>query len=567
MRRFFILGTMIALSNLCYAVQATAPSCTFATGGLGGVAVTCVNTNSTASNASLMVFTEDGTTPVSNGLGTAATTGIALAPVTAGQSQYNGYFTISVAGLTLKIIAGVNGQTDSTVVTYTPTVPTQNILATNFGWQCGFGVSTNCPIVSGVLIWPTSAAVPKVLRTHDSGSEVSVLTPVTDGVYNWTKFDPYLDAIAAHAGTVGVQQFTSIPCRWAAGGATCGQIPNYGNGTNAPPADLGTGPMGSSPKYNTFISTFLAHTSANGNSVASNISVFQLWNEWNLCVHWNGTAAQLYAMIAYPAQLIRAAIPGAVISMPSISPFTGGGANCQSGNPATDLTAWLNLENANGVLSDWIDWHEYLTATSTTTNTPEVQWANVAAPLLTAQRAVAGWVNAPWFDSETNFNAGTGYLCPTAQYSAADCTGQIVRQQILHDCNGAGGFYWYYGNTTIGQSPQNSAAYFYSEKYLIGGHCTGVPALSSGTTWIAPFVGSDGLTKEFVWTTSESAGQTFTVPAGYTRSRDLTGSSSPLTTGQNIGITVQPLLLEQAAIQIAPSPAFLSDLAWPRVEQ
>jgi hypothetical protein len=557
MKKLLILAVAVLCVPCVYATQATVPSCpSFVTGGLGGIAVTCVNPNSTASNASVMIYTEDGTTPTSNGLGTAAVNGIVLAPVIAGQSQYNGYFTINVPGLTLKIIAGVNGQTDSTVATYAPTVPTQNILATNFGWQCGFGVSTNCPIVSGVLTWPTSIAVPKVLRTHDSGSEVSVLTPVTDGVYNWTKFDPYLDAIAAHPGTVGVQQFTSIPCRWAAGGAICGQISNYGNGTNAPPSDLGTGPMGSSPKYNTFISTFLAHTSTNGHSVASNISVFQLWNEWNLTVHWNGTAAQLYAMIAYPAQLIRAAIPGAVILGPSNSPYTSGGANGQSGNPVTDLTTWLNLENTNGVLSDGIDWHEYLTATSTTTNTPEVQWVAVAAPYITAQNAVAGWKNSPWFDTETNFNAGTNYLCPAAQYSAADCIGQIIRQQIFHDSNGAAGFYWYYGNNTIGQSYIASTAYLSSEKYLIGGHFTGAAFNSSGTIWLAPFVGQDGVTRQFVWTSSEAAGQTYTVPSGYYSYRDINGGRTITSATTSVPISTQPVMLEQATAPIAVAPAF-----------
>lgn len=554
LKKFVLFVLVLFVASLGWGVQATAPSCTFATGGLGGVAVTCINTNSTASNASLMVFTEDGTTPVSNGLGTVATTGIALAPVTAGQAQYNGYFTINVSGLTLKIIAGVNGQTDSTVVTYTPTVPTQNILATNFGWQCGFGTSFNCPENAGVLQWPTSVAMPVVLRVHDSGSEVSVLSPVTDGVYNWTKFDPYPDAIAAHPGTVGAQQMTSIPCRWAANGSICNQIPNYGNGTNAPPADLGTGPMGSSPKYNTFIADFLAHTSANGHSVASTISVFQMWNEWNLCVHWNGTAAQLYAMIAYPAKLIRAAIPGAVILIPSVSPFTGGGANCQSGNPATDLTTWLNLENTNGVISDGVDWHLYLTATSSTTNTPEVQWASVAAPLLAAQNAVAGWKNAPWFDTETNFNAGTGYLCPTAQYTPADCTGQIVRQQILHDSNGASGLYWYYGNTTIGQSSNNSAVYLSEQLRLINGHFTGAAALSSGTTWTATFIDSHGATLLMVWTTSESAGQTFTVPAGYTAYDNFYGGRSFINGATTVPITTQPIILTQGIALPAVNP-------------
>lgn len=555
MMKKFLFIVLAVLTPCAYAVQATVPSCpSFVAGGLGGIAVTCVNPNSTVSNASIMCKTDDGTIPVSNGLGTGCSTGQALAPVVAGQAQYNGYFTINAPGLTINVIAGVNGQTDSPKATYTPTVPTQNILATNFGWQCGFGTSTNCPIVAGVLTWPTSSAMPKVLRTHDSGSEVSVLTPVTDGVYNWTKFDPYLDAIAAHSGTVGMQQNTSLACRMAAAGAVCGQIANYGNGTNAPPSDLGTGPMGSSLKYNTFISDFLAHTSVNGHSVVSNISVFQLWNEWNLTAHWNGTAAQLYDMVAYPTQLIRAAIPGVVILIPSISPFTGGGANGQSGNPSTDLTTWLNLENTKGVISDGVDWHEYLTATNTTTNTPEAQWTAVAVPLLAAQNAVAGWKNTPWFNTEANFNAGTNYLCPTAQYNATDCTGQIIRQQILHDSNGAAGFYWYFGNTTIGQSVQNSLAYSYLQQYFINGSFPSAASLSSGTTWTAPFVDSHGVVDLLVWTTSETPGQTFVVPSGYTDYKDFFGGKLFTSVGSSIAISTAPILLEKAGMTPAVSP-------------
>ena len=106
--------------------------------------------------------------------------------------------------------------------------------------------------------------------------------------------------------------------------------------------------------FNTFVSTLLAHCNPNGRCVADYVQVYQLWNEWNLCVHWSGNAVQLYQMIQYPALLIRQTVANAIITAPSPTPAP---ANCQSGNYQTDLTTWLNLENTNGRISDMVDWH------------------------------------------------------------------------------------------------------------------------------------------------------------------------------------------------------------------
>ena len=97
--------------------------------------------------------------PSSNGLGTDSNAGFALSPVAAGKAQYAGYFNFNQS-LTVEIVAGVNGEADSPVVTYDQTVPMQAILPSSFGWQCGFGNSDNCPIVGGALTWPTSSAMP-----------------------------------------------------------------------------------------------------------------------------------------------------------------------------------------------------------------------------------------------------------------------------------------------------------------------------------------------------------------------------------------------------------------------
>jgi hypothetical protein len=531
--------------------MATGPLCTFAPGRLGGIEAACTNPNTIT--PTIMCVTLDGSTPASNGLGTGCGgTSWALSPVALGGTEYPGFFNFNQPE-TVDVVVGINGSQDSPVVSYGETVPNQTILADNFGWQCGFGEPDNCPITAGVLQWPISIAMPETLRLHDSGTEWSVAEP-TSGGYDWAYLDVYLDALASHQPRLGIQQFTAVPCWDAAAGATCGQIANYGDATNAPPVDLGSGPMGSSPTFNTFVSNFLAHCNSKLRCVSSYIQVFQLWNEWNLCVHWNGTEAQLYALTAYPAQLIRAAIPGAMISAPSATQGSGA-ANCQSGNAQTDLASWLSLENTNGRISDFVDWHLYLTNTASTTNTPEYQFANGGAPFLSTQNTIAGWKAAPWINSETNFDAGTGYVCPSTQYNANDCTGQIVRWQLLHNCDGPGtastgnaGLFWYYGNTTIGQNSQYSAAYYYAEQYMIGGHCTGQPS-SSGTpaVWTAAFEEANGVTAQFVWTPVE-AGTTYTVPGGYTDYRDLNGGVTSVTGGQTIAISVEPIMLEQAVL-------------------
>jgi hypothetical protein len=531
----------------------SAPSCSWTAGVLGGIEVTCNNTNSTT--PTLMCVTTNGATPVSNGSGTACSAGFALSPVASGGAEYPGYFNINHSA-TVKLIAGVNGQADSSVVSYNITVPTQTILSSHFGMQCGPGVSTNCPLVSGVVTWPTSIAVPDVFRIHDAGQGWSSIEPTcatfsgslcTSPNFNWATFNAEVDAVANH-GVLGMVQMLSPPC-WTQ--ASCNIAdPVYPNGGTAAPTDLGTGPMGSSPNFNAFISTWVAHVTPNGNAISNNIKVFQLWNEWDLCQHWTGTAAQLYALLAYPVQILRASIPGIAITIPSEQYE---GTNCQSGNYATDLSTWLNLENTNGRISDYIDWHGYLTLTSSTTNIPETQWATYQVNYLSAQAAIAGWNIAPFFNSETNFVAANGYVCPSAQYTQVDCDGQVVRWQILHDSNGATGLDWYYWNTTIGQTPGStsngyygfSVPYYYAQLYLGGGYFTAPAALLSGTTWTAPFVESNATVALWAWTTSE-AGATYTVPAGFTRYRALDGTFTIVTPGQNITVTTSPIMLEQS---------------------
>jgi hypothetical protein len=298
--------------------------------------------------------------------------------------------------------------------------------------------------------------------------------------------------------------------------------------------------------------------------VANEIKYYQMWNEWNLTFHWVGTMQQLYQMIAPAVAIIRANVPGAIVLMPSVTP-TG----AQGSASYCDLLNWMNYETANGVISDWVDWHTYLTTSNTTIATPEVQWANVSQQFFNIKEgqpysgcssgsSAPGWAGAPWVNSETNFDGapqpGLFYSCPSATpsnppttYSPADCEAMSARWQIIHDSYGAAGVWWYYWWNTIGQYSTYETPYYYMMQYLTGGYFV-APAsyttVGGNQIWVAPFVETNNTLAWWVWTPSE-AGTTWTAPAGYVDYRDLSGNVTAVTAGQTITIGVSPVLVEQ----------------------
>jgi len=245
-------------------------------------------------------------------------------------------------------------------------------------------------------------------------------------------------------------------------------------------------------------------------------------------------------MVAPLAAIIRRNVPGAVILAPSATPA--------SSTYKADYAGWLNSENARGRISDFPNWHLYLSGGAGTTNTPEVQWAtyvSAAGTLLPIQNAAAGWSSTGWTDTETNFT-GNGYAC-SSQYTESDCAGQVARWQILHDSNGCVSLDWYRFDTTIPNGPTTPVAYgtVYQnlQALLAGGYFT-APAASDGNspaTWTAPFVQANGHAGLWVWTDGE-AGKPYTVPGTFSTYQDLMGGSGAASGG--ITITNLPMLLE-----------------------
>jgi hypothetical protein len=414
--------------------------------------------------------------------------------------------------------------------------------------QCGNGDTQDCEGSGGTdtIAWPSTQAQPGLLRLHDAGTHWPELNP-SSGAYNWPVLDAWLDTIAQHQPLVVIQVFTWVPC-WIPNTSPCTAPLTEPNGTSTPPGDL---TASGSPSFNAFVTAFTQHCSPAGNCVSQYIKYYEMWNEWDLSYHWTGTMQQVYQMVAPAVSIIRTNVPSAVILTPSTTPDSDTGLGYQA-----DFQNWLNYENANGKISDWIAWHVYLTDpnnTQTGTLTPENQWSNYITNYLSIQQSTSGWASVPWANTETNFNGSTqlNYQCPNgqngtpAEYTVQDCTGQIVRWQILHDSNGSSSVDWYKWNETIGNNSQYEPAYYEMMKYMVGGKYTGAASSpDGGMTWTAPFTEANGTNALWVWTTNEG-GVSYTVPAGYVDYRDLSGNMTTVTGSSSLSLTTEPFLLEQ----------------------
>lgn len=429
------------------------------------------------------------------------------------------------------------------------------IESSNFGWQCGIGSTANCqnPNSPPAMTWPGEARG-GLLRLHDSNIFWSQLNPA-NGAYYWTVLDQWLDMIAQHQPIAVAYQFSWVPC-WDAASCSGGAL---GTGTTAVPNDL---TLSGSASFNAFVAAIVNHCSAAGNCVKDLIKFYQMWNEWDLS--WAGTVGQLYQMIAPAAGIIRASVSGAVILMPSSTPA--------DANFRCNFIAQLNLDATAGPggkrLSDWIDFHLYLTKSTTSTNTPEKQWINYVANGVNGYldirggaavngcspgaTSAPGWSSVPWVNSEFNFSSSTSlpYVCPNAetdyeQYTQADCAGQIVRSQLIYDSYGAAGLWWYNWRLTVGRNASYDTIYNEAIAKLVGGRFSGRASYTTSggiQTWTAPFVTAKNMTALFVWT-PEANGTSYTVPSGYTSSVDGKGLSRAITGGDSIAIGVQPVML------------------------
>jgi hypothetical protein len=453
--------------------------------------------------------------------------------------------------LVLSLI-GCGGGSSSTSITPPPPPPpppvTPSISAAAFGMQCGVNPN-GCPYNGTDYTWPPTQAQPGLLRLWDATVQWNVLNP-SSGTYSFTNLDRWLDAVAAQwaAGnhvqvmyTFGWVPFWDAPTS----PSSCQSKAPPDRGSGCPPVDLAAS---GSPSFNAFVTALVAHCSAAGNCVSKYIQYWELWNEPDVAVTWTGTVLQMYQMLAPIPAIIRAAIPTAEMLGPSITD--------NENTSVAWITSFVQNEVSSGILSNIYSFHIYLqdktpetaiTAANGGTN-------NGVMAQLAPNLSTSGWTPRPWWITETNFANGSQpnpYQCYSTSiggpYSATDCTGQIVRWQLLLNSNGAVNVTWYSWLLAIGSVPQNDTAYYYMMQYMEGGT---FPSPCSSTsnggiqTWTCNFTEADGTKALFVWTPTE-AGTSYTVPSGYTDYKDFSSASpTSVTGGQTITIGTMPFMLE-----------------------
>ena len=445
------------------------------------------------------------------------------------------------------------------------------ITSTNFGMQCGNGTSTNCPgfalptnrlgqpgllrLISANVYW-ADLEPPQLPTTYFSWSGCTDIQQV-NGVdtYCWENLDKWLDAVAATPYIQAVDYvFLGIPCQLS-NPSECGTGGSSDpNGLNYPPPnDLGSS---GSASFNNFVTQLTKHCSPKGNCVANIIKYYEMWNEPN-GTYWydggsGGSELQLEEMVFPARNIIWQNVQNAVVMTPGWA-----GENPQS---ATWIQTWLDAENSyvtanGGTLSNAVAFHDYLNNAATAVGAPEENYTcyidaatssaastcdNPNKPsLLYLTANTPGWASTPWLLTETNFTTST-FACSLSD--VADCTGQIVRWQLLADAAGARSLDWFYWNQTIGANTSYDPAYYYMMQSLEGGQFTSTCSNTTGTIWTCPFTDAAGNSDLWVWTTNETA-QSYST--SYSDYWTVAGSGQGTCTAipNNFTVTVEPYLL------------------------
>jgi hypothetical protein len=361
-----------------------------------------------------------------------------------------------------------------------------------------------------------------------------------DSATNWAKMQPtcgaidfsHLDAFIAEAHANGVTDimwnpsitptcYSSHPTD-----STC----NYATGGCWAPADVDSG----NTRYQNFLTAVINHV---GPGI---IKIYEGWNEPQNSPMWKDTLAHLKNMQTTLYKTVQSLDPTALVAMPA-GYLVGSNSCCVIQN----LVA-----NGFGAISDINTFHGYYC-------NPEGTVANISA--IHSAYAAGGLDSRPLWKTEGGWGTNTG--CPdSATYPA-----NLARQYLLQWQLGVTRFYWYaYDNTvwgTLGSGQTlNSAGIAYREvsNWMVG--ASGGQCSSAGNIWTCDFTRTSpsGYNAKAVWYTAGTL--SFTVPAGFTTGRDLSGNTFTVSGGQSIQIDGFPVLLEstQSSTQSPQPPTGLA---------
>jgi polysaccharide biosynthesis protein PslG len=410
---------------------------------------------------------------------------------------------------------------------------TNPIQPTDFGFSCNFDNPATCKEAR----WIPTKSQPGLLRMLGTGATWHRLSPGSKA-YNWHSLDVWLDAIAAHQPRAGMYTFFRTPCWLASESPESCKAHNSGTpGSGSPPSDLtSTG----SPAFNAFVEAVVKHCSPAGHCMKDYFKYYEMWNEPNDPRYWSGSAEQLYQMVKPAVAIVRASVPGAIITTPA--PY--------KGLKPGWMDEWLELENKNGRLSDLYGFHAYMSPASKWSPqefTPEKRFEDLVMAMVWKKNK-AGWNSTPWMNTETGFLGGGPFEptdCPLSQGATnALCDAYLARWFVLQFAYGAEHIDWYWFSS-IG--PQD-ATYEELMSWLVGSHFTG-PCTNKGDVYECPMVQANNRNALIVWKADADCSadtcrtKSYTAASQFRSVTDLKGKTSTIPANHVVDIGAKPILI------------------------
>jgi hypothetical protein len=325
------------------------------------------------------------------------------------------------------------------------------------------------------------------------------------GVYKWTTLDKRISDARLHRVnlilTMGMTPtfYSSNPTD-----VTCHQGPGY----CWPPQDIDSG----NTHFKNFLSALLDHIGPGA------ITYWEGWNEPNNKPFWSGTMVQLVQMQKDLYQTVKGRDPSAVILMP----------------PSFASFIPKMLSAGMGQWSDVNTFHGKTCA-------PESIIPTINT--IKSEYATANLGSHPLWNTEGGWGRSANCSSSSLQVQA------VARLYLLNWSQGIDRYYWYaYDNSGWGElgtsSTLNPAGIAYREvsNWMVG--ASGGQCSSANGVWICEFtrINPSGYLAQAVWTTNGTFW--YTIPAGFSRSRDLAGNVTAVAGGNSFQIGDSPVLLE-----------------------
>ncbi|HVN18026.1 MAG TPA: hypothetical protein VMU05_04615 [Dongiaceae bacterium] len=385
--------------------------------------------------------------------------------------------------------------------------------------------------ISGVRLWDTQTAW--------------ATTNTSDGQYDWTNLDSRVnqatsnsvDVLYDFGRTPGWAQCSNSSPTCGSGDTTvvCAYTAEGGSGQCFPPNDLNVDGTGTNQHWINWVTAVVTR-------YKGQIKFYEIWNEPNNAINWQGTTAQLVRM----TQDARCIISGTECNSSSTYSQKGIDTSAQILTPAfadhdldTTLEAYLAAGGAK--YSDVVAFHGYPGL-----NPPE-QIQQIAAHVV----GLAGVGSKPVFNTEGSWGVDVPITDPDQQ--AAFVSRYILVQQSA----GVQKFYWYAwdgsGVNLWTSSGLNSAGVAFTQMVV---WTTGVTITSrctpSGTVWTCGYTRSGGYQAQAVWDTSRTCNagscstSSFSPGSQFKQYLDVAGNK--VTVNGSVPIGAKPILLETGDI-------------------